>query len=240
MNTKVLSRTLAAAVLIAALPLATATAVAVTPGSALGAAQAQRLTNLKTKGAAEIDRRLANLNAAQAKLQAATTLTAANKTTLQQQVQAEITGLTNLKTKLAADTDLATARADVASIVADYRVYALMLPKARLVASGDRLSVVVNKLTDLSGQLQTKIDARAAAGQDVTALRASLADLNAKKADAVKQIVGLTNLLALQPSDYNANHALLLTYRDGLRTAQTDLKAARDDAKSIIGALPAK
>src|SRR5690242_1308632 len=132
MITRTLIRRALGAVCIAALPL-TVTAVTPTP-----AASAQHLTNLQTRGAAEITRRLTSLQAALTKLAAATKLTDADKTTLTAQVNAEITSLTALKTKLAADPNLTTARTDVQSIVTDYRVYALMLPKARMTASADR------------------------------------------------------------------------------------------------------
>jgi hypothetical protein len=231
MNKRILVRAATAAVLFAALPLS---AVAVsTPTPTPSAAQAQRLTNLKSKGTAEIDRRLANLNSALGKLNASTKLTAANKATLAKQIQDEIAGLTALKAKLAADTELATARTDVASIVSDYRVYALMLPKARLVSSADRFAVAEDKLQTLHDKLAAKPLKDGA--NDVAE---KLADMQAKITAAKTISDPLTaQLLAIQPTDYNANHATLVQYRASLKTAQDDLKAARDDAKSVIATL---
>jgi hypothetical protein len=232
----------AAAALLAALPLATVSAVTSTH-SPTPTPSADRLANLKSKGTTEIDRRLANLNAALTKLTASTKLSATDKATLTKQVQAEITGLTALKAKLAADTDLATARADVASIVADYRVYVLMLPKVRMVASADRFAVAEQKLTVLHDKLKAKVDPEvdnSASTSNATALTAKLDDMAAKIADAkAKSASMVTQLLALQPTDYNANHAVLVGYRASLKTAQTDLKAARDDAKFVADALKA-
>jgi chromosome segregation ATPase len=232
MKSRTLLRATLAAFLLAAMPVATVTAVTATTTTA------QRLANLKTKGAAEIDRRIANLSAALEKLTAGTKLTAADKATLTKQIQDEVTGLTALKTKLAADTDLAMTRTDVQSIVTEYRVYALMLPKARMAASADRFTVVEDKLTALHDELQTKVDAAKTAGKDTTAMQASLDDMKAKIASAKTKSGSLvTQLLALQPTDYNANHTVLAGYRDSLKGAHTDLKTARDDAKSVIDAL---
>jgi hypothetical protein len=234
-----LVKSIAAAALLAALPVATVSAVTATHTPS-PSPSTDRLGALKSKGSTEIDRRLANLNAALTKLTASTKLTATDKATLIAQVQAEVAGLTALKAKLVADTDIATARADVASIVADYRVYVLMLPKARMVASADRFTVVEDKLTTLQGKLQAKVTTRKTAGQDVTALQAKLDDMTAKIADAkAKSASMVTQLLALQPTDYNSNHAVLVQYRASLKTAQTDLKAARDDAKFVADALKA-
>jgi len=240
MRTKVITRSMLVAVLFTAIPLYSATGTA-TPTPALsGAAQATHLANLKTRGAAEIDRRLAALNTALTKLGASTKLGQSDKAALTAQVTAETTALTALKAKLAADTDLATARVDVQSIVTEYRVYVLMLPKARLVAATDHLVLVEGQLTDLQAKLKTKIDATTAAGKDTTAMTASLTDLSAKIA-ATKVISDgfVAKLLALQPTDYNADHTILETYRTSLVTARTDIKAARDDAVSIITALKA-
>ncbi|MDB5178247.1 MAG: hypothetical protein JWN01_190 [Patescibacteria group bacterium] len=238
MNIRTLIRHATAAALFAAIPLATASSMTATPVPAVATAQTQRIVNLQTKGSAEIDRRVANLNAALAKLSAGTKLSAANKAALAKQIQDELTGLAGLKAKLAADTTLATARADVASIVTDYRVYVLMLPKARLVATDDRFGVAEDRLNTLATKLQAAITARKAKGKDVTALQTSLDDMKAKIASAQSKTTGLADkLLALSPSDYNANHASLIAYRDALKGSQAGLKTARDDAQSIITAL---
>jgi hypothetical protein len=230
------ARSFLIALLLTAVP-STATAAS-TRSPTPSANDTTRLTRLITKGTAEIDRRVAGLNAALAKLQASTRLTASDKEALVKQIQDELTGLTNLKTKLAAETTVAAARADVQSIVTDYRVYALMLPKARLVAATDRLTVAQTKLTDLANTLQTRLTAAKSQGHNVDALQAVHNGMNAKVAEAAKQTNGLTaQLLAIQPSDYNANHAALMTSRQALAAAATNLKGARTDAKTIIDGL---
>src|ERR1700683_2187458 len=172
-----LARPAAAAVLLAAFPLATIAVSTSSPtpsATATPAAEPTRLATLKPRGDAEINRRITNLTAALAKVQAVTALTASDKSTLVSQIQTEVSGLNALKSKLDADTTLAAARTDVQSIVADYRVYVLMLPKARLAAAFDSLAVVQTKLTALETQLQTAINNAKAAGKNVTAMQYGL------------------------------------------------------------------
>lgn len=230
-----------AAVLISALPLTgvAKTNVATTPVP-VAANQAAHLTNLKTRGATEIDRRLASLNTALAALQTSTKITSTDKTALASQIQDEVTALTSLKAKLAANTVLAEARADVASIATDYRVYALMLPKTRLVAAADRQTMAVTQLTDLSNKLETRLTAAKSNGKNVAALQTSLIQLKTQLATATTGSSGVVaKVLALQPSDVNANRTVLAGYRQALVTAQAELKAARTTAKTIVDGLAA-
>lgn len=246
MKRRILARTALAATLFAAIPFTTvngvakSTAATTAASAATAAAQSQHLTNLQAKGSAEIDRRLSNLAAAQVKLTASTKLAPSDEATLTAQITAETAGLTALKAKLVAETTLAAARADVASIVTDYRVYVLMLPKVRLVSAADRFNVAETQLQDVYIKLKTKVDAAHTAGKDTTAAQSALDDLASKYADAASRTKNLVPaLLALQPTDYNANHAALLDSRATLATAQADIKAARSDATSVVSALKA-
>jgi hypothetical protein len=231
MRSLTLIQSISVSVLFSVLSAGTVVAIASSP-TPVAATAAQKLAALQSKGTAEIDRRLSNLTAATAKLAASTKLTAADKTALTTQVQDEITGLTALKAKLAAETAIAGARADVVSIVADYRVYVLVLPKTRLVASADRFAAAEDNLTSLYTKLKGKVPATDAAST------AKLADMQSHIA-AAQTISGslASKLLALQPTGYNANHAVLMQYRATLKTAQADLVAARDDAKAVRGTL---
>jgi hypothetical protein len=222
---------LSVAVLMSAATSGTVLAI-VSPAPVAGATSAQKLAALQSKGTVEIDRRLSNLTAATAKLAASTKLTAADKAALTKQVQDEISGLTTLKAKLAAETAIAGARVDVVSIVSDYRVYVLLLPKTRLVASSDRFAVAEDKLTALHDKLGAKVPSTDAASL------AKLTDMQ-KQTAAAKSISDslVPKLLAMAPTDYNANHAVLVQYRASLKTAQADLVTARDDAKAVIATL---
>jgi hypothetical protein len=221
MNRRTLTRAATAAALVAAIPLTVI------------AASSPTIAALKSKGDTEIARRIDNLDAASGKLSESKTVTDADKATLRKQIEDEVNGLTDLKEKLDAETTIAGARADVASIVTDYRVYALILPKVRMTASADRFAVVEDKLTALHDKLVTK------AGTDAT-LKSKLDDMSAKIAAAKTTSSSVVSqVIALQPTDYNQNHTVLVQYRASLKSAQQDLKAARDDAKFVIDSLKA-
>jgi hypothetical protein len=249
-----LVRIAAASCLLAAIPVAQLSAVADPPTanatvatksptpspSPSTALNTQHLDNLKTKGAAEIRRRETNLTAALTAIEANTKLASADKISLAGQVQGEISNLQSLATKLVADTTVTTAAADVQSIITEYRVYVLLLPKVRLVASADRFAVVEGKLSAIATTLQAKITSEKAAGKNVTAMQTQLTDLTTQTAAATTKSAGVVSpLLALQPADYNTDHAVLASYRATLGTALTEITAARNDAQLIVKALDA-
>jgi DNA repair exonuclease SbcCD ATPase subunit len=212
-----------------------------TPLKSLNATQqATRLTSLKAKGDAEITRRLTNLNTVKNRIAGLTSLTDSDKSALTTEVSNEISGLTTLKSKLDAETTLDAARTDVQSIITDYRVYALVTPVARLVEVVDQLTQVETKLTTLQAKIQGAADQAQSKGKDVTAIQKNITDLQAQINAAQNATTGLTaKLLALQPSDYNADHTVLEQYRTAVGTAVTAVKAARDDAKAAVDGLNA-
>lgn len=215
-----------------------ASALATVTKASAPAAETKRVQTIITKGSQEIDRRITTLNTLTNKITAATKLTAADKASIAAQVSTEITSLTALKTKLAADTTLADAKADAQSIYTDYRVYALIVPKVRLVKTADDQQVVEVKLTALAAKLQTRLTSAKAAGKDTTSLQAQLDDLNAKvsAAQAISASIE-SKVIALQPSDYDSNHAVLSGDADQLKTAHSDNQAALTDAKAIVSGL---
>jgi len=239
-----------AALLLAVLPVAafaaatTGTVAAGTPQATPSATpastetDAQRLANLKSRGAIEIERRINNLTAAQTDLSKSKFLTSSDEAALDTQLKNELSGLAMLKTHLAADTTLAEAQADVQGIVNDYRVYVLMLPTVRMTAVSDRFTQVEQNLTTLMPLLQTRITTAESAGKSIAALQTSLYDMQAKTAAATSLTSGLAaKLLTLQPTDYNSDHTILESYRTSLGAAYADVQAARTDAESIISGL---
>jgi hypothetical protein len=233
---KRLTRTLILSTALALMPAGTL-AVTASP-TATPAATDARLANLKARGTSEINRRKENLTAASQKIQASTKTPASEKQVLTSQLNLETATLDALAKKLAAETTLAGARADVQSIVTDYRVYALMLPKTRMVASIDRFSVAEEKLNLLHDKLLNQVRAITDSPDTSKDLQDKLAAMQQEIDTAKSAADGLVPvLLALKPTDYNANHAVLVQYRDALKGAQEHLKAARDDAKAILEAL---
>ena len=198
----------------------------------------QRLATVKARGDAEISRRLTTLNALSTKISDTAKLTTADKTALENEVAKEISSLTALRTKLDAETVLADAFTDAKSIVIDYRVYALIVPKINLVRTADDQQVVESKLTDLATKLQARIQSAQTAGKNIASLQAQLDDLQAKvhAAQSISMNVE-ASVVVLQPTDYDNDHTILSGYRDQLKTAHSDNQAAVTDAKAIVSAL---
>ncbi|HXE10315.1 MAG TPA: hypothetical protein VN554_02715 [Verrucomicrobiae bacterium] len=240
------SGTLAAILSLATLPAsAVATRSGTTPATTNTAAsdagnQADqaKIKAIINKGDREINRRLTTLNTLSNKINGAQKLTSSDKNSLSNEVSTEISGLTALKTKLDADSDLATAKADAQSIFSDYRVYALVVPKVQLVKAADDQQVAEGKLTDLATKLQSRLTNAKNSGKDVTDLQNTLNDMTAKTT-AAQQISSSveSSIINLQPSDYNSDHQLLSGYRDKLKTAQSNIKAATTDSQTVVNGL---
>jgi len=199
-----------------------------------------RLTNIKTKGDAEIARRLKTLNTLATRISAATKLTTADKTSLTNQVNDEIANLTTLKTKLDAETTVAGAIADVQSMITDYRVYALIVPKVQLVKAADDQQAVEDKLTALIAKFETRLNAAKSQGKEVSALQAKLDDMKTQTTTAQGISSSIeTKVITLQPSDYDSDHSVLSGDMAQLKTAHSNNEAAYNDAKAIVAGLKA-
>jgi hypothetical protein len=198
-------------------------------------AQLQLIIN---RGNNEISRRLSTLQGLTTKITSATKLSASDQASLSDEVTSEVTGLTSLKAKLDADTTVAAARTDAQSIITGYRVYAFIVPKIGLVKAADDQQVAESKLTALVPKLQSRVDAAKAAGKNVTSLASGLTDMSTQISNAQGILPSVSaSIISLQPSDFNTNHKVLSDYRDKLKTAQTDIRAAVTDANSIVNAL---
>jgi hypothetical protein len=221
---------------------ATSTNTTSTSASAKASANSQaHLQRIITRGNAEIDRRLATLGTLGTLVSSATKLSSSDATTLRNTVSNDTSSLTSLKTQLDGETTVTAATADAQSIILNYRVYALVDPQVHLVKTADDQQVTEGKLATLSTTLGARITAAQQVGTNVTALQASLSDLNSKVAAA--QSISSTiesSVVNLVPSDYNSNHTVLSGDRNQLQTAESDIKAAIADSKNIVAGLPAQ
>jgi vacuolar-type H+-ATPase subunit I/STV1 len=239
---------IAGAAMAAAFSLAVgpAAAIAARPGTAASDSTAAtsdaktqaRLKQTISRGDKEIDRRLKTLNTLSIKITGAKKLSSASKTSLNNEVKAEISALNELKKKLDADTDLATAQADAKQIFSGYRVYALIVPKIQLIKTADGQQVTIDKLNAIAGKLQSRVDTAKQQGKDVATLQSALDDLKAKTAEAqsISKAVEAA-VIDLQPTDYNSDYSVLRSQRDKLKTAQADIKAAAADARTVVNGL---
>ena len=226
-------------ILVSSLFITGATPVfAQTPSPTLGVKAAARAANmtdrLKERAATELTRRLTALNNLISRITSLKRLTSDQKTSLTTQVQSEISDLTTLQTKISGDTDIATLRTDVQSIVKSYRIFALFIPKMTIISHADNLIEIANLMTEVSGKLQTRLDAAKSAGNDTTAAQSLMTDRAAKIADAIAQATSAMNtVLPLTPDGYPGNKTTLQSARTMLVTARHDLQTAQQDADQV-------
>jgi len=188
------------------------------------------LPQLQAAAATDISNRVAVLDAAVAKLQAATDL-GGDQATLIHNFQSDISGLQQLGTNIAADTTVPAAKAGYTQIFTNFRIYALALPAARLVATDDRI-------VNTAGPALTKRAALVAAREtpaNQAEVQPLLADLATQVTAANTALDGQTAaLIGYTPADWNANHTLLVAPRGATKTATADLVKARHDLKQAV------
>ena len=201
----------------------------------------QHLSSIHSRGGQEISRRLSYLNNLLTQINNATHLTASDKTALTSEINNEIASLTALQSTLASQTSLSSAKTNVQSMITEYRVFSLVIPKVRMIIYADNQQNNEAKLSTLSGKLETRIAAAKTAGTDVTSLQTKLDDMKSRitAAQALSSSVE-TGLLGITPDQYNANKSILAPYHADLGTAHADNQVAYNDAKSIIEGLGSK
>ena len=215
-----------------------ATTKASSAATTAAAAQAQRLTNLQTDGEAQIESRLTNLTKLTTIITSAKHMTVADKTTLTSEVTTELSGLTALQTRLKGETTVTPALADVQSIFTEFRVYALIDPKVRLIKAADDQQTIETTLKGLSTKLQARITKDKNAGKDVASMQTTLDSMKTEitSTQAMSSDVE-TKVVALQPSDYNTDHTILKQYDTELKTAHADCHVAHKDGLTVINDL---
>ncbi len=223
--------------------LAVVPAFAATTSTNVTANTATREQKIITRSDTEIAKRITTLNNISERISGMKNLSDAEKTSINNEINANITGLTALKAKIDGETDLTTLLADEKSIITTFRIYVLIVPQGYIAAASDRITTVSSMLSTVASKLQTRITEAQSAGKNVATLVTTLADLNAKLADANTQAAkAQSRVVSLVPDQGNttvaaSNHAALVAARADIKVATADLKAARQDAGTIIKAI---
>lgn len=210
----------------------TTTASSTTNGAARMQKMIQRSDTAITQRINSLDTLITRVNAMQK-------LSATEKTTLATSLQNEITQMTTLKATIDVDTDATTLKTDMQSITKSYRIYALVLPQARIAAASDRILTIVDLMSGVQTKLQTRIS-QLPSTDSTTSIQSAMSDITAKLADATTQAnAAVTGTASLMPDQGNtttaaSNKAALESARNNIQTATSDLKAARADFTTIV------
>jgi hypothetical protein len=224
-----------------------ADASASTSGSSvkIGAAVETRIANAKDRANKEIERRTNALNDLATRIQAMSKLSADAKSSLTASLQSEITSLAALKAKIDAETEIALLKEDIQSIATSYRVFLLVIPQTHIMVAADKIKSTADSMTALASKLSVRIDAAAAEGKDVEALKASLDDMLKKIAEANAQADASISAVATLTPDggdkakQTANQQALKDARAEIKTALRAIVAARKDAGTLVKGLAA-
>lgn len=203
------------------------------PHSASGAG----LDAVKALATSRIDGRLQTLHALQLAVTNAAHLTTGDRSTLSNLITSDISGLTSLRGKVSGESTVAAVRADETVMVDQYRVYMLVAPKVHLTDAFDIEAAAETALQKVHDRLAARLAKQPGGG--TAAEKSQLADLqtqlqNAQQAESGKVAI----LLAVQPgADANAIHEALSPLVSAAKSARTELRQARDDAKDLRGEL---
>lgn len=153
------------------------------------------LAKIKKRADREIDKRVDRLNKLSQRIENDQKLSADEKSNLSADIQSDISGLTTLKAKIDADTDVATARSDAKQIFTNFRVFAIVVPKTRLLITIDNLQAVVTKLVGFTPKIQDLINNLSSEGKDVSKLQTLLNDVNNRLTAISNQLTSDKNLV---------------------------------------------
>lgn len=201
--------------------------------------QEQRLQTIKKRADKMIEDRLSEANKLLMLIGQNQKLSTDEKTSLSKEIQAVIAGLNLLKTKVDADTNVSDALADAKQIIANYKIFAMFVPKIRLTITIDNLQALAGKLQDLSSKLQTLIDNLKSEGKETINLQSLLDDINARLKTLIS--VSLTNdktiLVAVSVSTSNPQNIFTQVRKD-LARIRVDFAKIRHDLALMRKSLP--
>jgi hypothetical protein len=150
-----------------------------------------------------------------------------------------------LKTKIDGETDIPTLKSDYDSITKDYRIYMVVVPNAKVLASTDTAMADITTYQSSLASLNTRIAAASATGKNVTAIEGSAADATAKLTDAQTQSQNLVTAVTSLKVDNGdktveaTNKAQLASVKTAGVAMKADISATAKDIASIRTGLKA-
>jgi ABC-type transporter Mla subunit MlaD len=223
---KKISVLLAALLVVSLLP---ATAIAQEDTTRTDDAVERIIENLKDRAEKAIEKRLDTIERVTEALEDAEHLTDQHERTLIAELASSAAGLTELGRQIEDAGTIEELRELIPLIFEDYRIYAVVVPKAHLVVVADTLMAITGRIELVAGSLQDAIDRLKEAGFDTSEAEEVLAEMNASLGEAVALAGPVPGtVLPLVPADWPDPAQGIL------QGAHSDVRSARDNVGSAI------
>jgi hypothetical protein len=183
-----------------------------------------------------LSRRQATLSRLTASVEQSHALSTAVRQTLESQLAAETSGIDGLATAVPSE-PTATLRSTAATMVDQYRVYLVMVPKVRIAETAGRQQAAEQRATHLETVISTRIAAAQKAGHTVAQAQSAYQDLVSQVSKASSDTSAAGSVLAVQPSGYPGNAGTISAARADLRSARSTVPAIREDLRTIRSSL---
>ncbi len=223
---KKLSVMLVALLIVSLVP---ATALAQDASAESDAAAERTIEKLKDRAEQAIQKRLDTIDRVTEALQDAGHLTDDHERILIGELGSSADGLSALGREIEAAGTIAELRELIPLIFEDFRIYAVVVPKAHLVAVADTVVAVVDRVGLVAGWLQDAIDRLNSAGFDTSEAEEALAEMveSLGQADSLAGPVP-DSVLPLLPADWPDPAQGIL------EGAHADLRSAREHVASAV------
>lgn len=192
----------------------------------------QAMTRMIQTADKEIDMRISTLSIISSKIQSIKKVSTTSKESILATAEVLTNDLTMLKGKIDADTNAEILKADLKSITASYRIYALVRPQIEILVASDRINTLVSFTSALSTKISLMIASLKAEGKDTSVFETTLSNTNVKIADAKMQAdAAIARTSILLPD--NGNAALAASNKEALQKSHADIRVAHLDLHTV-------
>lgn len=198
------------------------------------------LERLRSAALREVDRRLRALQAALDATVGASAITEDHRNRLVASSSAARDGLLTIRASIETASSLPELRRSLNGIVDDHWVFLLVVPRTYEVIASDSIRAVVADLGIAHDAIEDAAERAAAAGLDVSSVRAALDDaaFGALRADEMAAAVA-DEVLALDRDDMPDEAGTLVRGSESLRRAVAELRSALGETRRAVGLLRA-
>lgn len=197
------------------------------------AAEAQ-LKNLKKKGDNLIAVRIKVIDIAIKRISKAKKISDADRNSLLADLQSQKDALNSLKAKIDAETDPEILKGYVNSIFVDYRIFMVVVPRGRGLYAAARLNYTINKLGEVSSQLESLINTFKQEGKDTSEVEGYLNILKTDLTNAQLDVDQAKSIFSsMTPEKDEEAKSMIKSGTESLKAAGVDLKDAASQAKKI-------